>query len=590
MPPPAHVRAAPRRRRRHAAALVLGLRRDPAPRRTLLPRARCRWAGCWSARSPSGSCSRRAAGPRRTRREWLAAGRDRRAVVRPLQRRAERRRAAGRRRHRRDADPALPGAGRGAGRGVPQGEGHPGAGRRAARRVRRRGADRHRRPRRPRRPRPARGGPLPGLRGGVRRQPDPPEAAGRPAARPSRSPGSRARSARSPACRSPATWCTTPRPRAPPTCGWVVYLGVFPTAIAFSTYAFALSHMSAGSLSVTTYLVPPITVLLSWVLLSEAPPAMAYVGGALALVGVALARRKPRVARARGGRAGMSDARDASPRSPRPARRREPGGDVPGAARRRRLDGLRAGARPPSVGRRDRERARRAAGGRRAGDHRDAGPAQVRPAGRPAGRRAARAARPRSATRRRRGRWPRCASGAGSPPPAPATTTSRAGSGSPCTTRCCAGRLLHRRGGLGVTARGRGTGSPTSASTSRGWSRTPDAVRDCLDLTERRPHLAGEPRRGAVRDVRRATTGCGARTPTPRPGGHTARRAGARPTCSGSRPPTWRSARRRQAARRGQPARASRGTPRGCGSTRRGSCATPTPCGSRWRSRARGSC
>ena len=77
--------------------------------------------------------------------------------------------------------------------------------------------------------------------------------------------------------------------------GWVVFLGVFPTAIAFSTYAFALSHMSAGNLSVTTYLVPPITVLLSWALLSEAPPAMAYVGGVLALVGVALARRRPRV-------------------------------------------------------------------------------------------------------------------------------------------------------------------------------------------------------------------------------------------------------------------------------------------------------
>jgi drug/metabolite transporter (DMT)-like permease len=76
--------------------------------------------------------------------------------------------------------------------------------------------------------------------------------------------------------------------------GWVVFLGVFPTAIAFSTYAFALSRMSAGNLSVTTYLVPPITVLLSWVLLAEAPPAMAYVGGALALVGVALARRRPR--------------------------------------------------------------------------------------------------------------------------------------------------------------------------------------------------------------------------------------------------------------------------------------------------------
>ena len=75
---------------------------------------------------------------------------------------------------------------------------------------------------------------------------------------------------------------------------WVVYLGAFPTAIAFSTYAFALTHMSAGNLSVTTYLVPPITVLLSWVFLAEAPPAMAYVGGALCLIGVGLARRRPR--------------------------------------------------------------------------------------------------------------------------------------------------------------------------------------------------------------------------------------------------------------------------------------------------------
>jgi drug/metabolite transporter (DMT)-like permease len=76
---------------------------------------------------------------------------------------------------------------------------------------------------------------------------------------------------------------------------WVVYLGVFPTAIAFSTFAFALAHMGAGNLSVTTYLVPPITVLLSWVFLSEAPPAMAYVGGVLALAGVAIARRRPKV-------------------------------------------------------------------------------------------------------------------------------------------------------------------------------------------------------------------------------------------------------------------------------------------------------
>jgi drug/metabolite transporter (DMT)-like permease len=78
---------------------------------------------------------------------------------------------------------------------------------------------------------------------------------------------------------------------------WVVYLGLFPTAIAFSTYAFALRHMNAGNLSVTTYLVPPITVLISWVALSEAPPVLAYAGGALCLLGVAITRRRPAAAR-----------------------------------------------------------------------------------------------------------------------------------------------------------------------------------------------------------------------------------------------------------------------------------------------------
>jgi drug/metabolite transporter (DMT)-like permease len=75
---------------------------------------------------------------------------------------------------------------------------------------------------------------------------------------------------------------------------WVVYLGVFPTAIAFTTYAYALRHMSASSLGVTTYLVPPITIVMGLVFLAETPPTVAYAGGALALLGVAVARRKPR--------------------------------------------------------------------------------------------------------------------------------------------------------------------------------------------------------------------------------------------------------------------------------------------------------
>ena len=38
---------------------------------------------------------------------------------------------------------------------------------------------------------------------------------------------------------------------------WTVYLGVFPTAIGFTTWAFALARTDAGKLGATTYLVPP---------------------------------------------------------------------------------------------------------------------------------------------------------------------------------------------------------------------------------------------------------------------------------------------------------------------------------------------
>ncbi len=78
---------------------------------------------------------------------------------------------------------------------------------------------------------------------------------------------------------------------------WLVYLGVFPTAIAFTTYGYALTHMTASSLGVTTYLVPPITVLMSLVLLDEVPAVLSYAGGALALIGVYVARRTSRRSR-----------------------------------------------------------------------------------------------------------------------------------------------------------------------------------------------------------------------------------------------------------------------------------------------------
>ncbi len=75
---------------------------------------------------------------------------------------------------------------------------------------------------------------------------------------------------------------------------WTVYLGVVPTAIGFSTWAYALARTDAAKLGSTTYLVPPIAVLLGWIMLGEVPPLVALPGGILCLAGVGLARWTPR--------------------------------------------------------------------------------------------------------------------------------------------------------------------------------------------------------------------------------------------------------------------------------------------------------
>ncbi len=76
-----------------------------------------------------------------------------------------------------------------------------------------------------------------------------------------------------------------------PAIGWAVYLGAFPTAVAFTTWAYALARTTAGRMGATTYLVPPLAVLMGWAILGEVPPVLALLGGALCLAGVAFSRR-----------------------------------------------------------------------------------------------------------------------------------------------------------------------------------------------------------------------------------------------------------------------------------------------------------
>jgi len=75
--------------------------------------------------------------------------------------------------------------------------------------------------------------------------------------------------------------------------GWLLFLGVFSTTIAFTTWAYALARGSAGRLAATAYLVPPITIVMSWIILGETPKRIAVLGGALCLVGVYIARKVP---------------------------------------------------------------------------------------------------------------------------------------------------------------------------------------------------------------------------------------------------------------------------------------------------------
>jgi drug/metabolite transporter (DMT)-like permease len=74
----------------------------------------------------------------------------------------------------------------------------------------------------------------------------------------------------------------------------VIYLGLVPSALAFSTWAYALKHSTAGKLGVTTFVVPPMTILMGWLFLGEVPPLLAILGGALSVVGVAIASRPSR--------------------------------------------------------------------------------------------------------------------------------------------------------------------------------------------------------------------------------------------------------------------------------------------------------
>ena len=72
----------------------------------------------------------------------------------------------------------------------------------------------------------------------------------------------------------------------------VVYLGLVPTALGFSTWAYALQRTPAGRLSISTYIVPPLAIVMALIFFGEIPAPLAIVGGIICLLGVAISRRR----------------------------------------------------------------------------------------------------------------------------------------------------------------------------------------------------------------------------------------------------------------------------------------------------------
>jgi drug/metabolite transporter (DMT)-like permease len=89
-------------------------------------------------------------------------------------------------------------------------------------------------------------------------------------------------------------------PVAPPSAtAAVIYLGVFPAALAYLAWSYALARMPASLLSAFLYLSPVFAIAIAFVWIGEIPSILSIVGGVVAVAGVGLVGARGRAVRSR---------------------------------------------------------------------------------------------------------------------------------------------------------------------------------------------------------------------------------------------------------------------------------------------------
>ena len=74
----------------------------------------------------------------------------------------------------------------------------------------------------------------------------------------------------------------------------VVYLGIFPAALAYVAWTYVLSRIPASNAVSFLYINPALAIFVAWLWLGEVPTVLSLVGGVLAILGVVLVNTKGR--------------------------------------------------------------------------------------------------------------------------------------------------------------------------------------------------------------------------------------------------------------------------------------------------------